>query len=89
MLDCKTWPRFVRGKFAGIRFFNPAAKRLPAEVAIARDNFKKAAQVLDGALQGQVYLCGAAFSVADIVVTYTLNWAAGYDMLSLTRRRLT
>ena len=31
----------------------PAAKRLPAEVAIARDNFKKAAQVLDRALQGR------------------------------------
>lgn len=59
----------------------PAAKRLPAEVAIARDNFKKAAQVLDGALQGQVYLGGSAFSVADIVVTYTLNWAAGYGLL--------
>lgn len=59
----------------------PAEQRLPGEVAIARANFIQAAQVLDGALRGRVHLCGERFSVADIVVAYTLNWAAGYGLL--------
>lgn len=59
----------------------PPEQRLPAEVAIAHGNFKQAARVLDDALQGEAYLCGDRFSVADIVVTYTLNWAAGYGLL--------
>lgn len=59
----------------------PVEQRLPAEAAIARANFIQAARVLDGALQGKAYLCERHFSVADIVVSYTLNWAAGYGLL--------
>jgi glutathione S-transferase len=60
----------------------PAEKRLPDEVEIARENFKKAATVLERALLDKVYLCDSRFSVADIVVTYTLIWASGYRLLS-------
>lgn len=60
----------------------PAEKRLAAEVEIAKENFKKAAAVLERALRDKLYLCGSCFSVADIVVTYTLIWASSYRLLS-------
>ncbi|MGZ8217511.1 glutathione S-transferase family protein [Methylomagnum sp.] len=59
----------------------PAEQRLPAEVAIARANFQRAAAVLDGALRDKVHLAGTGFSIADIVVAHTLLWAAGYGLL--------
>ena len=60
----------------------PVEKRSPAEVDISRENFKKAARVLEGGLKQRTYLSGNRFSVADIVVTYTLNWASGYGLLN-------
>jgi glutathione S-transferase len=59
----------------------PAAERLPAEVAISRVNFSRAAAVLDQELGDRAYLVGNRFTVADIVVAYTLFWAAGYALL--------
>lgn len=59
----------------------PVERRLPAEVAIAREIFQRAAAVLEGALQDRVYLTYTGFSIADIVVSYTLRWAAGYGLL--------
>jgi len=59
----------------------PAEQRLPAEVAISRANFQRAATVLEGVLQNKAYLTGMAFTVADIVVTQTLLWATGYALL--------
>jgi glutathione S-transferase len=59
----------------------PEAQRLSAEVVISRANFHKAAAILDCALRDMVYLAGARFSVVDIIVTYTLFWAAGYGLL--------
>jgi glutathione S-transferase len=60
----------------------PVEKRLPAEVDIAKDNFKKAASVLEDVLREKTYLNENKFSVADIVVTYTLIWADAYHLLS-------
>jgi glutathione S-transferase len=60
----------------------PIQKRLPAEVDIAKENFQKAASVLEDALRGKTYLSDDLFSVADIVVTYTLIWASSYNLLS-------
>lgn len=59
----------------------PSEKRLPAEVEIARENFKNAASVLENALHRKTYLSDNRFSVADIVATYTLIWASGYRLL--------
>lgn len=60
----------------------PVEKRLPAEVENARQNFKKAAHVLEDAVQGKTYLSDNRFTVVDIVVSHTLYWAASYDLLS-------
>ncbi len=56
-------------------------QRLPAEVAIARENFHAAATVLDEALRDRVHLGGSRFSVTDIVITHTLLWATDYGLL--------
>ena len=58
----------------------PVERRLPAEVVIARENFQLAAAVLEGALRDRIYLADTGFSIADIVVSYTLRWAAGYGL---------
>ena len=60
----------------------PKDKRLPAEVEIARDDFKTAARVLADALEGKTYLVGDRFTAADIVTAYTLSWAGWYDLLA-------
>jgi len=60
----------------------PVEKRLPAEVEIAKENFNKAAAVLEEVLRNKTYLCKGRFSVADIVVTYTLIWANAYHFLN-------
>lgn len=57
-------------------------KRLPAEVEIAKENFHKAATILEDALRDKIYIVEDKFSVADIVVTYTLIWADAYNLLS-------
>ena len=59
----------------------PPTQQLPAEVAISRSNFKTAAAVLDHELGDRANLVGNRFTVADIVVAYTLFWAAGYALL--------
>lgn len=59
----------------------PAEQRLPAEVVISRVNFQRAATVLEDILRDKVYLVGTGFTVVDIVVTQTLLWATGYDLL--------
>jgi glutathione S-transferase len=59
----------------------PAEQRLPAEVAISRVNFQRAATILEGVLRDKAYLAGACFSIADIVIAYTLFWATSYGLL--------
>lgn len=59
----------------------PVEKRLVEEVDISKENFKKAAMVLEQELRGRNYVSGNHFSVCDIVVAYTLNWASGYGLL--------
>ncbi len=58
-----------------------AEQRLPAEVAISRVNFQRAAAVLEGVLRDKSHLTGTGFTVADVVVTQTLLWATGYGLL--------
>lgn len=60
----------------------PAERRLVEEVTISKENFAKAAKVLDRELQDRDYISGNHFSVCDIVLAYTLNWASGYGLLA-------
>ncbi len=60
-------------------FLYPAEKRSTADQELAREDFLKEAIVLEK--QISTYLVGDTFSVADIVMAYTLNWANGYELL--------
>jgi glutathione S-transferase len=53
----------------------PADKRLPAEIALAREDFLSMVPVLDAQLAGRKFVVGECFSVADPVIAYTLDWA--------------
>lgn len=53
----------------------PEDRRLPAEIALAREDFLRMAPVLDAQLNGRKFVVGERFSVADPVIAYTLDWA--------------
>ncbi len=53
----------------------PEDKRLPAEIALAREDFAAVAQVLEAHMRGRNFLVGDAVTVGDFVLAYTLDWA--------------
>lgn len=53
----------------------PEDKRLPAEIALAREDFAAVAQVLEAHMRGRNFLVGDAATVGDFVLAYTLDWA--------------
>jgi len=70
------------GKFAVIPNSIPLKSGYPPKLKSPRRILKKAAAVLEEALRNKTYLCEGRFSVADIVVTYTLIWANAYHFLN-------
>lgn len=60
----------------------PEAKRLPAEIELARQDFLAASEVLERELVGKAFLIGERLTVADIVLGYTLQWSTWYDLLA-------
>jgi glutathione S-transferase len=62
-------------------FLYPEARRLAAEVELARDDFKRMAPVLEAHLDGRVFVAGDAVTVADFVLAYTLDWANELTLL--------
>lgn len=62
-------------------FVFPKDKRVPEILDVARGyEWPLAAKVLAGALEGRTYLVGDRFTMADIMVAHTLNWARGFDV---------
>ena len=61
-------------------FLYPEDKRLPADIELARGDFKDMASVLEKHMQGREFVVGNAISVADCVTVYALDWA---DMAGL------
>jgi glutathione S-transferase len=53
----------------------PEEKRLPAELALAREDFTEMASVLDEHMRGRQYVVGDAATIGDFVLAYTLDWA--------------
>ena len=67
----------------------PEDKRLPGDVALARQEFKEMAGVLEKHLQGRQFVVGDRATVADFVTAYTLDWggeARLLDELPVLRR---
>jgi glutathione S-transferase len=53
----------------------PEHLRLAGDVAIASQEFKDMAAVLDGHMNGRQFVVGDRPTVADFVTAYTLDWA--------------
>jgi glutathione S-transferase len=60
----------------------PEAKRLAADVELAREDFRSMAAVLEAHLHGRAFVAGDAVTVADFVLAYTLDWANELALLT-------
>jgi glutathione S-transferase len=75
-------------------FIYPEDKRLPADIALAREEFAPMADVLERHLAGREFAVGEDATVADFVLGYTLDWAdiggllAGFPRLQAYVERL-
>jgi glutathione S-transferase len=59
----------------------PEDKRVPADIANARDDFASMAAVLEEHLQSRQFLVGNTVTVADFIMAYTLDWANEMQMI--------
>jgi glutathione S-transferase len=53
----------------------PEHLRLPAEVSLARKDFKDMVTVMEDHMQRRQFIVGDTVTVADFVCAYTLDWA--------------
>ncbi|HWD56907.1 MAG TPA: glutathione S-transferase family protein [Stellaceae bacterium] len=53
----------------------PEEKRLPGDIALAREEFAAMVAVLDGHMVDREFVVGDGVTVADFVLGYTLDWA--------------
>jgi glutathione S-transferase len=53
----------------------PEEKRLPADIALAREEFLAMAAILDSHLEGRQFIVGDSITVADCVAAYLVDWA--------------
>jgi glutathione S-transferase len=60
----------------------PENKRLPGDVALAREEFTAMAGVLDAHMHGRQFVVGNTVTVADFVLAYTLDWANEVQLLA-------
>jgi glutathione S-transferase len=57
------------------------ADRIPADIELAKRDFREMIPVLEAHLAGRDYVVGDAFSVVDAVTAYTLDWADMEELL--------
>ncbi|MXN78225.1 glutathione S-transferase family protein [Burkholderia sp. 4701] len=53
----------------------PPEKRLPADIALAREDFVAMAAILDSHLEGRRFIVGDTLTIADCVTAYLIDWA--------------
>jgi glutathione S-transferase len=59
----------------------PEEKRLPGEIALARDDFAAMAKVMEDRMKDREFVVGETVTVADFVLAYTLDWAKTAKLL--------
>jgi glutathione S-transferase len=62
-------------------FVYPEEQRVAADVPVARREFVEMAGVLDAHMRGREFVVGDAFTIADVVLAYTLDWANEEELL--------
>jgi glutathione S-transferase len=68
-------------RMAKHNFIYPEDKRLPADIALAREEFAAMAEILDRHMTDREFVVGDRVSVADFVLAYTLDWASQAEVL--------
>ena len=59
----------------------PEDKRLPQDVALAREDFTRMAAVFDQHMAGRSFIVGDAITAADCVTAYLMDWANEQGLL--------
>jgi glutathione S-transferase len=59
----------------------PEPLRLPAEIALARQDFTEMVAVMEAQMQGCQFIVGDTVTIADFVCAYTLDWANEVGLL--------
>jgi glutathione S-transferase len=59
----------------------PEHLRLPAEISLARQDFKDMVAVMEKHMQGCEFIVGDTVTVADFVCAYTLDWGNEIGLL--------
>jgi glutathione S-transferase len=59
----------------------PEDRRLPADVALAREDFEPMARVLEAHMHRRQFVVGDSVTVGDFVLAYTLDWAKEAGLL--------
>lgn len=59
----------------------PEAKRLPADIVLAREEFLAMAAILEAHLEGRRFIVGDSVTVADCVIAYLMDWANEVHLL--------
>jgi glutathione S-transferase len=62
------------------KFALPKEHRIPGMRKTALFEWSRAAKVVAAALDGRDFLVGDQFTVADIMLGHTLNWACGFEV---------
>jgi len=62
-------------------FLYPVEKRSAAEIALAGEDFQAMAKVLEQHITSRDFIVGDAFTAADCVAAYIVEWAANKNML--------
>lgn len=69
-------------RIAKHNFIYPEERRLPADIALAREDFAAMAQVMEAHMTGREFVAGDHVTVADFVLGYTLDWAQLSEVLN-------
>ena len=62
-------------------FLYPEDKRLPADIELARGDFRDMAAVLEKHMAGRNFIVGDHISIADCVTVYAIDWAGENGLL--------
>lgn len=62
-------------------FLYPEEQRLPADIELAKGEFRQMAAVLEKYMQGREFLVGDRVSVGDFITAYTLDWGNEVGLL--------
>ena len=53
----------------------PKNRRLPEEIALAKEDFAKMAAILDRHMVGREFIVGSGFTIADCISAFVVDWA--------------